>query len=78
MLSIVAVHVCIPPAVEECSPCRPPPQLELSLVLLILAIQRLAWNLKVILICVSLMAKGVEISLTISQPLDFPLFEKSV
>jgi hypothetical protein len=46
---------------EECSPCPHPRQPELSLELLILAILTgIRWNLRVILICISLKANDVE------------------
>jgi hypothetical protein len=51
-----------------------PPQHELSLILLILTtLTGVGGNLKVVLICISLLAKDINISLNFSQPFEIPL-----
>ena len=57
LISIVAVQVCIPTDSE----CPHPRQDDLSVLSLILAsLTGVRWNLRVALICFSLMAKDVE------------------
>jgi hypothetical protein len=71
LISTVAVHICIPPAVEESSTCSHPHQHVLSLEILILDILiGVKINLKIIFICISLINKTLNISLSTSQPLQ--------
>jgi hypothetical protein len=61
LVSKVVVQICTSPAVEECSPCPYPTQHEVLLKVLILAILTgVRWNLRVALICISLLTKDVK------------------
>jgi hypothetical protein len=72
-MTIEAVQVVLPPAINECSPQSYLHQCELSLVLLIVAITTgIRSNLKVVLICISMMSKDVEYFF-VSQLLELPL-----
>ena len=56
LISVVAVEVCTPTRIEQFCLAPYPHQHDLSLVLL----TDVRWNLKVVFICISLIAKNVE------------------